>query len=106
MDLTAVRERGIEQAARDALVHLEREDGPAGFWIHLDVDVLDDAIMPAVDYRILDGLSWGELTAVLRAAVASGRAAGLEVTIFNPTLDTDGRIARALVNALVAGLSP
>jgi arginase len=106
MDLTAVRERGIEQAARDALVHLEREDGPAGFWIHLDVDVLDDAIMPAVDYRLPDGLSWAELTAILRAAVASGRAAGLEVTIFNPTLDTDDRIARALVNTLVAGLSP
>jgi arginase len=101
-----VRERGIGQAARDALVHLERKDGPTGFWIHLDVDVLDDVIMPAVDYRLPDGLSWRELTAVLRAAVASGRAAGLDATIFNPTLDTDGRIARALVNALVAGLSP
>lgn len=106
MDLAAVRERGIEQATRDALVHLQREDGPAGFWIHLDVDVLDDAIMPAVDYRLPDGLSWAEAIAVLRAAVASGRAAGLEVTIFNPTLDTDGRIARALVDALLASLSP
>jgi arginase len=106
IDLAAVRERGIEHAARDALVHLERTDGPAGFWIHLDVDVLDDAVMPAVDYRLPDGLGWGELTVVLRAAVASGRAAGLEITIFNPTLDVDGRIARTLVNALVAGLSP
>jgi arginase family enzyme len=38
-------------------------------------------------------------------AVASDRAAGLDVTIFNPTLDADGRIASALVDALVAGLS-
>jgi arginase len=106
MDLATVRERGIEHAARDALVHLERADGPAGFWIHLDVDVLDDAIMPAVDYRLPGGLGWGELTVVLRAAAASERAAGLEVTIFNPTLDADGRIARTLVNALVAGLAP
>jgi arginase len=106
IDLAAVRERGIEQAARDALVHLEREDGPAGFWIHFDADVLDDAIMPAVDYRLPDGLSWGELIAVLQAAVASRLAVGLDVTIFNPTLDADGRIARALVDALVAGLSP
>jgi arginase len=43
---------------------------------------------------------------VLRVAVASDRAVGLEITIFNPTLDADGRIARALVDALVAGLSP
>jgi arginase len=62
--------------------------------------------MPAVDYRLPDGLSWDELTAVLSVAVASDRATGLEVTIFNPTLDADGRIAHALVDALVGGLSP
>jgi arginase len=105
MDLSSVREQGAERAARDARAHLERKDGPAGFWIHLDVDVLDDAIMPAVDYRLPGGLAWDELTAVLRVAVASDRAAGLDVTIFNPTLDADGRIASALVGALVAGLS-
>jgi arginase len=105
MDLSSVREQGAERAARNARAHLERKDGPAGFWIHLDVDVLDDAIMPAVDYRLPGGLGWDELTAVLRVAVASDRAAGLDVTIFNPTLDADGRIASALVDALVAGLS-
>jgi arginase len=104
IDLATMRERGVERAARDALAHLEREDGPAGFWIHLDADVLDDTIMPAVDYRLPDGLSWAELSGLLRAAVP--RAVGLEITIFNPTLDPDGRIARSLVEALVAGLSP
>jgi arginase len=105
MDLASVRRRGVERAAQDALAHLERGDGPAGFWVHLDVDVLDDAIMPAVDYRLPDGLGWDELTAVLRAAVASDRAVGLDVTIFNPTLDPDGQIASALVDSLVAGLA-
>ena len=104
MDLGTVRERGVEQAAGEALAHLEREDGGNGFWIHLDADVLDDAIMPAVDYRLLDGLSWDELSGVLRVAMASPRAVGLEITIFNPTLDRDGLIARGLVDALVAGL--
>jgi arginase len=105
MDLAAVHTRGIEGATQDALAYLERKDGPAGFWIHLDADVLDDAIMPAVDYRLPDGLSWAELTGVLRVAAASDRALGLDVTIFNPALDPDGRIAYALVDALVAGLS-
>jgi arginase len=104
IDLLTVRERGVERATRDALAHLERQDGPARFWIHLDADVLDDAIMPAVDYRLPDGLSWGELSAVLREVAASPRALGLDITIFNPTLDTNGRIARRLVDALVAGL--
>jgi arginase len=106
IDLGSVRERDAERAARDALAHLERTGGPAGFWFHLDVDVLDDAIMPAVDYRLPDGLTWEELIAVLRTAVASEQATGLDLTIFNPTLDPDGRVARSLVDALVAGLIP
>jgi arginase len=101
LDLAAVRER----ATQEALAHLERKDGPAGFWIHLDVDVLDDAIMPAVDYRLPDGLGWDELSVLLRLAASSDRAVGLEITIFNPTLDPDARIASRLVDALVTGLS-
>jgi arginase len=106
MDLWSVRQRGVKQATGDALVHLTRDGGPAGFWIHLDVDVLDDTIMPAVDYRLPDGLRWDELTTVLRLAISSGRAVGLEVTIFNPTLDPDGRIAHAVVDGIVAGIAP
>jgi arginase len=106
IDLASVRERGAERAARDALAHLERTGGPTGYWVHLDVDVLDDAIMPAVDYHLPDGLTWEELTTVLRTAVASDHATGLDITIFNPTLDPDGRVARTLVDALVAGLTP
>jgi arginase len=76
----------------------------AGFWVHLDADVLDDAVMPAVDYRMPGGLSWGELTKVLQAAIGSGRAVGLDITIFNPKLDEDGTIAAAFVDALIKGL--
>jgi arginase len=68
--------------------------------------VLDDAIMPAVDYRMPGGLQWDELTTILRTALASGKALGIDITIFNPTLDQDGRIARDLVNALARGLVP
>jgi arginase len=75
------------------------------FWLHLDADVLDDAIMPAVDYRLPGGLSWPELEALLAAARATGRLAGLEVTIFNPRLDPTGAIAGALTDGLVAGLT-
>jgi arginase len=50
--------------------------------------VLDDAIMPAVDYRLPDGLTWVEIEHVLSAAIAHPRAVGMEVTIFNPRLDT------------------
>jgi arginase len=62
--------------------------------------------MPAVDYHLADGLTWEELTGVLRTAVASDQATGLDITTFNPTLDPDGQVARSLVDALVAGLTP
>ena len=75
-----------------------------GFWIHIDCDALDDAVMPAVDYRLPGGLTWDELQTVLQLAVASGRAVGVEITIFNPALDDDGSIAEELVRCLARGL--
>lgn len=104
LDLAAVRSLGIARAAADAVGRLSAPS-LQGFWIHLDADVLDDAIMPAVDYRMPDGLGWDELAAVLRASLASGRAVGINVTIFNPKLDPKGTIARAFVEALTAGLA-
>jgi arginase len=99
-----VRERGAAPAAEQAAGILRRND-VEGFWIHLDADVLDDAVMPAVDYRLPGGLGWSELSDTLRALMATGQAVGLNVGIFNPALDEDGAIARRLVSCLVAGLS-
>jgi arginase len=72
--------------------------------MHLDADVLDDALMPAVDYRMPGGLSWEELTTILQVAIGSGRAIGLNITIFNPELDSNGSIAAAFVDTLARGL--
>jgi arginase len=103
IDLHALRECGASATAKRALQRLTRSD-LAGFWIHLDADVLDDAIMPAVDYRMPGGLQWDELTTILRMAIASGKALGIDVTIFNPKLDKDGSIARRFTQALCEGL--
>lgn len=104
MDLGRVRKSGVKAAAADAVKRLTAGDSK-GFWIHLDVDVLDDAVMPAVDYRMTDGLDFDELAEVLRAAVASGRAIGLNLTIFNPNLDPNRSVARNLVGCLARGLA-
>jgi arginase len=103
-DLDAVRRLGVEAAARAAVAHLTRAELD-GFFIHLDADCLDDAIMPAVDFRMPGGLSWDELAAALRIALASGKAVGLEVAIYNPRLDEDGRAGRGLADVLVAALA-
>ncbi|MDQ1050072.1 arginase family protein [Streptomyces sp. V4I2] len=103
MDLYDVRALGVDRAAGSAvdLLAVDRPGGADGYWIHLDADVLDDAIMPAVDYRLPDGLTWRELETVLRTALSGPGAVGFDVTIFNPRLDPDGIIAARLTECLV-----
>lgn len=103
LDLPTVRHLGVEAAIGGAL---ERVARPAveGFFIHLDADCLDDRFMPAVDYRLPDGLNPEELTSILGLAMASGRAVGLEVTIYNPSLDEDGSAGRRLTDVLADAL--
>ncbi|MFJ8714067.1 arginase family protein [Streptomyces violaceus] len=101
MELDSVRDLGAAEAARRAVGLLTGDGAGAGYWIHLDVDVLDDAAMPAVDYRLPGGLTWQELETVLRTALSDGGAVGLDVAIFNPRLDPDGSLAKRLTECLL-----
>jgi arginase len=98
-DLQALRRAGIAEtvAASVAALGRRRLDG---FWIHVDVDVLDSALMPAVDSPQPDGLSYAELDQLLGPFLASPRARGIQFTIFDPDLDPEGRYARELVEFL------
>lgn len=102
-DLAAVRKLGVAEAARAAVAHVARDELD-GFFIHVDADCLNDAIMPAVDYRIPGGLWWDELRSVLEIALASGRVTGLEIAIYNPELDADGAAGRGLAGMLAEAL--
>ena len=96
---------GITNAASLAIEKL-MNDELAGFWIHLDVDVLDDTIMPAIDYRLDGGgLSFSDLSELLKIILGSGCAVGMNITIFNPLLDGDGSIVRRFVSSIVSGLT-
>jgi arginase len=105
LELNEVRRLGAQRAAQRAVEHLTAADkSTQGFFIHLDADVVSDASMPAVDYRMADGLSWDELRTVLQTALASGRAVGIEITIYNPALDADGSSGRELARTLLEAL--
>ena len=82
----------------------DRVDRPGidGYWLHLDVDILDAAVMPAVDSPDTGGLHAGQLTELL--AALAPRAVGAHVTVYDPDLDPDGRYARVLVDVLIEGL--
>ena len=99
-DLQKVRELGCARAANMAVERL-RANGVEGFWVHLDADVLDDGLMPAVDSRQPGGIGYGELVELLRPLLRSGLAVGMELTIFDPELDPTGEISAAFTAAVV-----
>ncbi len=88
-----------EATARQALAELESRVG--GVLVHFDVDVTD---LPAVDVPHPEGLPLDDAPAALRTFLGSPLCAGLVVTEFNPTHDSDGALARRLVDCLVDGL--
>jgi len=69
-------------------------------WMHVDLDVLDESVMKAVDSPGSPGFTYEELAAFGRALLASGRIAGMNVSIYDPDLDPDGSTARAIVACL------
>jgi arginase len=100
-NLAAVRHIGLDRAGKLAVERMQ-EAGVDGLWIHLDVDVLNNEIMPAVDSPQPDGLSYEELATLVAPILASERAAGMEITTYEPDLDADGTYARGLVVGLAA----
>jgi arginase len=74
--------------------------------VHLDVDVLDPSVMPAVDAPTPGGIGYQELDNLLRGLVPVPECVGLEVTVFDPDFDLDRVYAQDLVNTLVSTLGP
>ena len=87
-----------------ATTSFARVAGPevVGFWVHLDVDVFNPAVMPAVDSPELGGPLADELVARLSPIVNHPQALGLDVTVYDPALDPDRSCARRLVKFLEA----
>jgi arginase len=98
-DPEAIREAGAARLGEDVAARFATE--PGGFWLHLDLDVLDREALPAVDYPQPGGLSWEELSELAGPLAASPALVGADVTILNPTLDPDGHYARRAADLLV-----
>ncbi|MGH3442467.1 MAG: arginase family protein, partial [Nitriliruptorales bacterium] len=76
--------------------------GPA--WLHLDLDALDEAALPAVTYPQPRGLDWDAFVALTRPLIASDALVGVSVADFNPDLDESGTHARRVVDALASAV--
>jgi arginase len=77
-----------------------RIGGAGPFWLHFDVDVLDQAVFPATDYLMSGGLDWDQLRALTSPLLAAPTLIGASVACYNPDKDPDRACGRALVAAL------
>ncbi|MFW6069261.1 MAG: arginase family protein, partial [Chloroflexota bacterium] len=93
-----VSRKGPEAVAGQALDVVTGETD--GFWVHLDFDVVDADEMPAVDSPAPNGLSFAQLGEVVGPILASPACVGMELTIYDPDLDDDGRYGDAIVGFL------
>jgi arginase len=96
-DATVADPAGAGQAAVD---HFAAAAGPTPYWVHLDVDVLDEAVFPATDYLMPGGLDFDQLAAVLRPIGRDLSLIGFSVGCYNPSKDPGGRCGDALADLL------
>lgn len=95
--LEQVRAAGPEAVAAELVGRLQ---SVVPFWLHLDVDVLDQDVFPATDYLMPGGASWDEVAALLGPLLSSPALVGASVACYNPEKDPGQACGRALVAAL------
>lgn len=76
----------------------DRLDRP--MWLHVDLDVLDPSVFPAVTYPQPAGPDLNQLAALLSPLARSPALRGVSVADFRPDLDPDGRYAKMLIDLL------
>ena len=98
-----VKKEGAAEVASMASRHL---DGGSD-WIacHLDLDVVDPSIIPAVNYPASGGLTLEETAALIGALRRTGKLRVLELAAYNSEKDQDGSTAKKVVEFCAKALS-
>ena len=95
--------KGITTVARNVIAKLQ-EKHLDKVWMHVDLDVLDQAVMPAVDSPGTPGFNYAQLADLVSALCASGRIVGINFTIYDPERDNGARYAGPLVRCIAEGV--
>jgi arginase len=102
-DGTAVRPTALAETASAILDRVAASD-LSGFWIHVDADVLNPEVMPAVGSPEPGGPDIDELAALLALLVDHPKALGVALSLYDPSLDPDRSSGARLVELLAKSL--
>lgn len=97
-DAATIRRNGPASTGASAAEHVGR--AADRLWLHVDLDVLDERVLPATDYLMPGGLDWGDLVELLRPVALDDRLVGWSIACYNPEKDPDGSNGRAIVAAM------
>lgn len=95
---------GIERSAQAVIERLKAR-GLTRAWLHVDLDVLDQSVMPAVDSPGAPGLTFAQLRTLLSRLYRSERVAGATLTIYDPARDPGNRYATPIVATVGAAFT-
>lgn len=80
--------------------------GMSALYLHVDLDVLDpDSVGRANSFASPGGLTTQEVMQLIGAAGAKVRLAGMTVSAYDPTADTNGAVRRAAIEIIAAALA-
>jgi len=93
-----VKKIGAADVAEEAARHLDNRSD----WIacHLDVDVVDPGLIPAVNYPTPGGLTLEETAVVIRRLLGTGKVRALELAAYNPSEDRRGASANTIIELM------
>lgn len=97
ISLYELRKQGISTCIQNFLSQVKTKNLD-GFWLHIDVDVLNNSIMPCVDSPTPDGLTYEEFNELTSYLFQSEKLTGLEITILDPDLDPTGQYTKEFVH--------
>ena len=98
-----IQAKGAQKAAQEALGHLHTSTRE--FMLHVDLDVIAQEELPAVNVPDSGGLSFAEVQNSLSEFVKQKSLLALDIAQYNPDKDTDGSAARRVVDLLTEGLA-
>ncbi len=89
-----IKERGLQEVFREAIIHVSMHT--TGYGISLDMDVLDPAEETGVGSPEPDGIYRKELLAALESIHADKKLLALEIVEYNPHRDKHFETAQAV----------
>jgi arginase len=103
LNIQGVLAKGIDSTVRQVLARLESR-ALGRVWLHVDFDVLDQTVMPAVDSPGGPGLNYQQLALLIGDLCHSGRVVGADFTIYDPERDPHAEYSKPLVDCIARGI--